>query len=137
MSRRFMQMMFIVVGDIRLRTIVNFFTILRWSLKLDWEFLFTVPGIPASERIRIIFCKYLFYMRDFFRPAIKPRHAITLGMHYWYNDRFGIGSIQRVFCSSWKLKEILPSRPVVVDVGANLGQFNLFPPTYQECRTLR
>jgi FkbM family methyltransferase len=99
---------------------------LRWSLKLDKEFLFAIPGIPLPERLRIVICKYLFFLRDRCRPGIDTRHATAFGVHYRYNDRFGLGSIQRVFCSSWKLKEILCPRPVVVDVGANLGQFNLF-----------
>lgn len=109
---------------------------LRWSLKLDREFLFSVPGLPLRDRLRVIFCKYLFFLRDRFRPSIKPRHATVFGLHYRYNDRFGLGSIQRVFCSSWRLKEVLPSRPVVVDVGANLGQFNLFCRTYLQAERI-
>jgi len=93
---------------------------LRWSLKLDREFLFSVPGIPLHDRLQIIFCKYLFFLRDRSVSGNKPRHATAFGLHYRYNDRFGLGSIQRVFCSSWRLKEILPLRPVVVDGGANL-----------------
>jgi FkbM family methyltransferase len=103
---------------------------LRWSLKLDREFLFSVPGIPLHERLKVVFCKYLFYLRDRCRAGINNRHATAFGLHYLYNDRFGLGSIQRVFCSSWKLKEVLPPRPIVVDVGANLGQFNLFCRAY-------
>jgi FkbM family methyltransferase len=103
---------------------------LRWSLKLDMEFLFNVPGIPLHARLRIVFCKYLLFLRDRCRAGINTRHATAFGLHYRYNDRFGLGSIQRVFCSSWKLKAVLPPRPIVVDVGANLGQFNLFCRTY-------
>jgi FkbM family methyltransferase len=111
-------------------TIEKLFAMLLWSLKLDMEFLFAVPGVPLYERLRIIICKYLFFLRDRCRPDITVRHATAFGLHYRYNDRFGLGSIQRVFCSSWKLKEVLPPRPIVVDVGANLGQFNLFCRTY-------
>ena len=109
---------------------------LRWSLKLDREFLFSVPGIPLQDRLRVIFCKYLFFLRDRCLPANNIRHASVFGLHYHYNDRFGLGSIQRVFCSSWRLNEVLPSRPVVVDVGANLGQFNLFCRTYLQAERI-
>lgn len=109
---------------------VNLLAMLRWSLALDREFLFTVPGIALHEQLRIVFFKYLYFLRDRCRPDINTRHATFFGLHYRYNDRFGLGSIQRVFCSSWKLKDILPARPIVVDVGANLGQFNLFCRTY-------
>jgi FkbM family methyltransferase len=92
--------------------------------------MFIVPDIPLHERLRIVFCKYLYFLRDRCRPGINTCHATAFGLRYLYNDRYGLGSIQRVFCSSWKLKKILCPRPVVVDVGANLGQFNLFCNAY-------
>lgn len=99
---------------------------LRWSLQLDIEMLVNVPGIQLFERLRIVICKYLFFLRDSIGPAGGIHQATVFGVRYRYNDRFGLGSIQRVYCSSWKLKELMPDRPVVVDVGANLGQFSLF-----------
>lgn len=119
-----------------MKTLTNFITMLNWSLKLDREFLFSVPGIPLQGRLHIIFCKYLFFLRDRFRPAFKTRHATAFGLHYRYNDCYGLGSIQRVFCSSWRLVKVLPPRPVVVDVGANLGQFNLFCRTYLQAERI-
>jgi FkbM family methyltransferase len=118
------------LGDIRLmKTVHTLFPLLFWSLKLDWEFLFIVPNIPWFERFRIIICKYLLFLRD--RCLSSNIHqAIAFGRNYKYNDLYGLGAIQRVYCSSWKLKELLPSHPVVVDVGANLGQFNLFSHAY-------
>lgn len=105
--------------------------LLCWSLNLDWEFFFVIPGIPVRERLRIIFSKYAFFLRDrCISGRHLPRQAKVLGVPYCYDDRFGLGSIQRVFCASWKLKDVLNARPVVVDVGANLGQFNLFCRTY-------
>lgn len=90
------------------------------------EFLFTVPGIALHERLYVIVFKYLLFMRDLIKPAHTTHQTTLFGLRYLYNNRFGIGSIQRVYCSSWKLKRLLPEHPVVVDVGANLGQFNLF-----------
>lgn len=119
-----------------MRTIVNLIAMLRWSLKLDRALMFSVPGIPLYERLRMILCKYLFFLRDRCLPASTTRHASVFGLRYRYNDRFGLGSIQRVFCSSWRLKEVLPSRQLVVDVGANLGQFNLFCRTYLQAERI-
>lgn len=119
-----------------MKSIVNLFHMLQWSLKLDFEFLFTIPGIPLHERLRLVFFKYLFYMRDRCRTGLNTRNATAFGMNYRYNDRFGLGSIQRVFCSSWRLKEVLPPRPLVVDVGANLGQFNLFCRVYLQAERI-
>lgn len=109
-----------------MRSIGALFLMLRWSLRLDTEFLFRVTGISLFQRLRIIVCKYLFFLRDRLRPARSIRTATVFGLHYLYDDRFGLGSIQRVYCSSWLLKGLFSTRPVVVDVGANLGQFNLF-----------
>jgi FkbM family methyltransferase len=99
---------------------------LRWSFRLDKEFLFSLTGIPLCERLRLIICKYLFFLRDRLMQSGSPRKAVVFGRRYLYNDRYGLGSLQRVYCSSRELKGIVSDHPVVVDVGANLGQFNLF-----------
>lgn len=104
---------------------MDFFRMLAWSLKLDYEFLFVVPGLSFCAKLRFISLKYLLFLRDrISRRAV--RSATVFGRRYRYNDRFGIGSLQRVYCAGWRLKELLPPQPVVVDVGANLGQFNFF-----------
>jgi len=107
---------------------------LCWSLRLDGNILFRVPGIAWRFRLEIILYKYLYFFRDCITPKGAFRRAVIFGQDYRYNDRYGIGSIQRVFCSSWKLRGILSENPVVVDVGANLGQFNLFCRTYLQAQ---
>jgi FkbM family methyltransferase len=105
---------------------VTLFAMMLWSLRLDKEFLFTVSGIPLRERLHLVICKYLFFLRDRLMQSDSPRKAVVFGGRYLYNDRYGLGSLQRVYCSSRELKGIVPAHPVVIDVGANLGQFNLF-----------
>lgn len=105
---------------------MGWFGMLLWSLKLDCEFLFVIPGIPLVERIRFVLLKYLLFIRDRCLVSRDLRDARVFGMRYLYNDRFGLGSLQRVYCSSWRLRRLLPKKPIVVDVGANLGQFNFF-----------
>lgn len=109
-----------------MRSLAGFSHMLRWSFRLDMELFFTVPGLSLPERLQVILFKYLLFMRDCISPEQTTHQATLFGRRYIYNDRFGIGSIQRVYCSSWKLKGLLPELPIVVDVGANLGQFNLF-----------
>lgn len=101
--------------------------LLFWSLKLDAQFLFSFFHIPLMERLRIIAEKYLSFTRKCLSRSDKDWQQTTvMGIPYFYNDRFGLGSIQRVFCASQKLVDVVKKTPVVVDVGANLGQFNLF-----------
>lgn len=115
---------------------MGWFGMLLWSLKLDCEFLFVIPGIPLLERIRFVLLKYLLFIRDRCLMSQDLREARVFGMRYLYNDRFGLGSLQRVYCSSWYLRRLLPEKPVVVDVGANLGQFNLFCRTYLQAERI-
>ncbi len=114
------------LGNIRSGGSVTLFSMLRWSLRLDKEFLFSLNGIPLGERLRLVICKYLFFFRDRLMQSDSPRITVAFGRRYLYNDSYGLGSLQRVYCSSKELKGIVPAHPVVVDVGANLGQFNLF-----------
>lgn len=113
---------FCLLGGVR----VGWSSMLIWSLKLDYEFMFVIPGIPLVERFRFVLLKYLYFIRDRFLASRGLREAHVFGMQYRYNDRFGLGSLQRVYCSSWRLRRLLPEKPIVVDVGANLGQFNFF-----------
>lgn len=99
---------------------------LLWSLRLDAEFVFWIPDLPLVERLRFVLLKYLLFFRDRCLSSREPRAVRVFGMRYIYDDRFGLGSLQRVYCASWRLKRLLPQNPVVVDVGANLGQFNFF-----------
>jgi len=105
---------------------MKWFSMLLWSLKLDVEFLFLIPDLPLVERLRFVLLKYLLFVRDRCLSSREPRGVRVFGRRYLYDDRFGLGSLQRVYCSSWRLKRLMPEKPVVVDVGANLGQFNFF-----------
>lgn len=100
--------------------------LLRWSLRLDWEFLTRVPALGMWERMRVVMLKYAAFLRGQTSRTATARSATIFGQPYRYNDRFGIGSVQRVYCSSWRLRDYVADQPVVVDVGANLGQFNRF-----------
>lgn len=106
---------------------MNYTSLLFWSLKLDAQFLFRFFHIPLAERLRIIVEKYLNFPFNCQSQRKKEwKKTKVMGIPYFYNDRFGLASIQRVFCASQKLSGIVKKKPVVVDIGANLGQFNLF-----------
>lgn len=99
----------------------------RWSVNLDVCLLFSIPGIHPGLKLKIILEKYLNFVRDrFFRPACGFFQAEFAGKSYFYNDSSGTGAIQRVLCEAFKLRKHLQKAPLVVDVGANSGQFNRF-----------
>ncbi|HOI90025.1 MAG TPA: FkbM family methyltransferase [Candidatus Rifleibacterium sp.] len=99
----------------------------RWSVNLDFSLLFSVPGICPGLKLKMILGKYLNFVRDrLYHPSCGFFQAEFAGKNYLYNDSFGTGSIQRVLCESFKLRKYLQKSPLVVDVGANSGQFNRF-----------
>jgi FkbM family methyltransferase len=100
---------------------------LRWSFELDYVFLFKVPDLPKIEKTRFILLKYLIYLKNrLLGINRKPCSVKVFGRKFYYNDVYGLASLQRVYCSSYRLKSYLPEHPVVIDVGANVGQFNFF-----------
>lgn len=110
-------------------------SLLAWSLRLDYDFLAEVTGLSAGEKVRLILLKYLTPL------AVRMRRggaasAALLGGRYHYVDPTGIASLQRVFCSSHGLREFMPRNPVVVDVGANVGQFHFFAQQYLQARRI-
>jgi FkbM family methyltransferase len=100
---------------------------LRWSFELDCIFLFKVSGLPIIEKTRFVILKYLIYLKNrMFGVHGKHGSIKVFGSKFFYNDVYGLASLQRVYCSSYTLKALLPDHPVIIDVGANVGQFNFF-----------
>ena len=101
------------------------------SLELDWKLLHDVKGIPSSRKLHLILLKY----SRFFRYLVSPgsghqRTTSLLGERYAYGDAFGLASLQRVYCASHFLKEFVQPGAVILDVGANEGQFTHFSYNY-------
>jgi FkbM family methyltransferase len=70
--------------------------------------------------------KYIIFLRNKFFGLNSTNCTMVFGRKYFYNEVFGLASLQRIYCASYKLKELLPNNPIIVDVGANIGQFNFF-----------
>lgn len=106
---------------------------LAWSLRLDLTLLFRVGGIPLPAKVALILRKYLQYLIGRVAgPAEKGSCTTVFGASFCCADPLGLASLQRVYCDSYALKGYLPARPVVLDVGANIGQFAFFARQYLE-----
>lgn len=66
----------------------------------------------------------------------RYHHARVFGLDYYFSDGYGLASLQRVYCSSYRLAEYLPEHPLILDVGANIGQFNFFCRQYLKARRI-
>lgn len=106
---------------------MKLFEMLRLSLSLDIIFLFRITALPLNQRILFILKKYMFYLLDLVVSSRSvPRSVTVFNRKFYYVDIFGLASLQRVYCESYRLKSHIPRDAVVVDVGANVGQFNFF-----------
>lgn len=104
---------------------------LRWSLRLDGTLLFKVGGIPLAQKLIFVFLKYLIFLKNrFFGWDVGSSSAVVFGKRFYYNEMYGIASLQRVYCEHYTLRELLPKGALVIDVGANIGQFNFFSRHY-------
>ncbi len=102
---------------------------LAWSLRLDCRLLFSVRGLPILAKLALIQRKYSHYL---LARSTGPAQRCTsvFGASFCCEDALGLASLQRVYCDSYRLKQYLPARPVVIDVGANIGQFAFFARQY-------
>lgn len=99
---------------------------LRWSLQLDYELIFKVPDIPFLQKSLFILKKYGMFLKNALFGLNAVNRVTLFGIDYCYNEIYCLASLQRVYCASHGLKKLLPEHPVVVDVGANVGQFTFF-----------
>jgi FkbM family methyltransferase len=107
---------------------------LFWSLKLDFQFIFIVPNLSFYHKFDFIIRKYLHISYNILLGLDKLNIATVFGKKYFYNELTGLASLQRVYCESYTLVKFLPKNPIVLDVGANVGQFNFFCSHYLEAK---
>jgi FkbM family methyltransferase len=102
-----------------------------WSLKLDLLFLSEIKDIPFLSKIQFILLKYIAYAKHIlFESRRKILSVNILQRKFYFHDALGVASLQRVFCESYKLKDFVSEDSIVIDVGANVGQFNFFCQQY-------
>ena len=100
---------------------------LRWSLRLDFIFLFKIEGLSIAGKIYFVALKYLLYLKNtLFGLSDAPCYASVFNKKFYYNDVYGLASLQRVYCEHYRLKKIIKHDSVIIDVGAHVGQFAFF-----------
>jgi len=95
------------------------------SLQLDIEFLALQIGILA--KLEFIAKKYLLLIRNLLFGFDAGKSFIYLFRRkYFFDNVYGIAFLQCVYVDNFVLKEHIPANPIVIDVGANVGQFYFF-----------
>ncbi len=108
-----------------------------WSLKLDFVFLFLIKELTFADKICLVLLKYIIYIRDRLAGlSDKPPYVRVFNKRFYYSDIYGLASLQRVYCESYRLKHLVKEDAVIIDVGANVGQFNFFCQHYLKAKRI-
>lgn len=105
------------------------------SLFLDKEFL--KIDLSLKSKIYFIFLKYVILINNFFVKVTPGQTRTRLyNNNYYYEDKFGIAFLQSVYVDNAFLKKYIRPNATVIDVGANIGQFNFFCKNYLKVRKI-
>lgn len=95
------------------------------SLQLDIHML-SLP-MCLVKKIEFILKKYFLIAKNILFGFTVNKSNITLfNDKYYYDDMYGIAFLQSVFVDHYNLIRFIKPGGVVVDIGANIGQFNFF-----------
>ena len=100
------------------------------SLYLDVMLLF-VPDIRLYAKLSFICWKYYCIIRDMVtKTSNQPRVGRAFGGPYYYQDEFSSGLLQSIYVHNHRLRKYIESDAIIVDIGANIGQFCTFAQHY-------
>ena len=95
------------------------------SLQLDIEFLSL--DLSLDDKIEFLWKKYLLLLRNIFlRFVFRNNYIALFGRKYFFDDKYGIAVLQSTYADNFLLKDFIKKNAVVVDIGANIGQFRFF-----------
>jgi FkbM family methyltransferase len=96
---------------------------------MDGEF-FQI-SLPLKEKIEFLAKKYLTIAIQHTPFLYKPTNSIEIfGHNYHFDDKYGLAILQTTYIDNAFLKNFIGKNSVIVDVGANIGQFNFFCKKY-------
>ena len=100
------------------------------SLKLDINLLLT-SKITFYKKIIFIIKKYIVITKNYI-IGFNPGKSFTkiFGEKYFYNDKFEPAFLQSVYVDHSFLSNFIKENGIIIDVGANIGQFNFFCRNY-------
>lgn len=95
------------------------------SFQLDRDYF--SQDIPFSQKIIFSKDKYYSLLKDIFSSSNRNlRSTRILGREYFYDAKYALGVLQGTIVDNDYLKFFIPRNSTVIDIGANIGQFNLF-----------
>ena len=109
--------------------------LIKRSLELDYQ-LTGIQRLKKNEIIDFIFKKYSLIILGLLSKVSfhHPGKATVFGYQYWYPDKNGLALLQSIYVDNAFLANYCLHPNVVVDVGANTGQFNFFCKHYLDAK---
>jgi len=108
---------------------MNFFIYVATSLRFDFIFLFKVK-FNVFKKIWFIFLKYTLLIKNLFYYKYGKSSIKMFGHDFYFPNKYGLLSLQRVFVDNFYLKEYIGTCQTVIDVGAHIGEFHIFAKEY-------
>ena len=105
----------------------QYFWLLKRSIFLDIKLFSEVPYISWRKKFVFVYHKYLAILLShtkYKKDKVKKGKSFT--RDFYFNDEFATGLLQSIYCHNYVLRNYLPVSPIVVDIGANIGQFYTF-----------
>lgn len=100
--------------------------LLKRSLELDRQF-FKDVSLSAGTKIIFILKKYVLLAKNILGGFTPGKSSVNvMGINYYYEDKFGIAFLQSVFVDHYFLGHFIKPGSIIIDVGANIGQFHFF-----------
>ncbi|MBM3206312.1 MAG: FkbM family methyltransferase [Candidatus Staskawiczbacteria bacterium] len=96
------------------------------SLILDIRFLI-IPKINPYYKLEFILKKYYTISKNYTIGFTAGKsHVNILGESFFYNDKFEPAFLQNIYVDHAFLAKFIKPDSVIIDIGANIGQFNFF-----------
>jgi len=106
-------------------------------LYLDLQLLLAVPDINWSAKGIFIYNKYVsIFVNLYKKRTTKIKKGRSFIGDFYFNDEFATGLLQSIYCHNYCLRSHLPSESIIVDVGANIGQFYAFSKHYLRAKSI-
>ncbi len=117
------------------KAVGDFFNLVFRSLELDLLLLL----IPMSLHKKVVFIikKYWILCWNYvFGFIVGESFCKIFGSKFFYDDIFGIAFLESVYVDNAFLSHFIKNDSIVIDVGANVGQFNFFAKHYLKTKRI-
>jgi len=92
-------------------------------------------SLPFTIKVDFVIKKYYLILKN---KVFRSNHyeSRIFNKSIIFDNPFGIGFLQNVYIDNSFLKKYIPENSIIIDIGANIGQFNIFCTNYLHAKTI-